>query len=176
MLILVTGPIGAVKTELSYGLLKVFNQMVILNGEWFAAMQPFSWDKKSDVATVYQSLALMIQFHEKLGKTRFVLILNYQMAIQIKEFLPMLNPKQMPVRAFRLRCSDDQLQHRSQLSNLENKNTDMVNLVRQQKLFDGAFLTNIPFMVVDVTHLNEQETVRRVRTMINEYDKLLKVA
>lgn len=175
MLILLTGPTGSGKTDISWGLLKIFNNMVFLDCDWFAAMQPFSWDKKSDVAVVYQSLALMIQFHEKTGKTRFVITLTSQMAVQLQEFLSILNPKQMPVRAFRLRCSDEQLKQRIHQRNRMNKSTEEVNALRQQKFFDTTFPTNVPFMLVDVNNLNESEVVRKIRTMINEWDKLLKM-
>lgn len=175
MLIILTGPIGSGKTEVAWGLLKVFNNMVFLDCEWFAAMQPFSWDKKSDVAMVYESLAQMIKFHEKTGKIRFVVSLTSQMAAVFGEFQSIINPKQMPVRAFRLRCNDEQLKQRIQKRNHVNKGTEEVNAIRQQKFFDTTYPSNTPFMLVDVTSLNEQEVVRKIRTMINDYDKLLKV-
>jgi len=174
MLIVLTGPIGSGKAELALGLLKVFNNMVFLDCHWFAAMQPFSWDKKSDVAIVYAAISQMISFYEKTGKIRFVVTLTSQMAQQFQEFLPVLNSKQMPVRAFRLRYSDDKLKQRIEKGNQSDKNMQEANALRQQKIFDTTFQTNVPFMLCDVTHLNQQEVVRKIRTMINEYDKLLK--
>lgn len=175
MLIILTGPIGSGKTEVASGLLKVFNNMVFLDCDWFAAMQPFSWDKKSDIALVYEALALMIKFHEKTGKSRFVITLTSQMAVFLSEFLSTLNHKQMPVRAFRLRCNDEPLKLRIQKRNHTNKNVQEVNAIKQQGFFDKTFPTNAPFMLADVTNLNEAEVVRKIRTMINDYEKLLKV-
>jgi broad-specificity NMP kinase len=175
MLIILTGPTGSGKTDTSWELLKIFNNMVFLDCDWFAAMQPFSWNKKSDVAMVYQALAQMIEFYQKTGKTRFVVTMTSQMAVVFNEFLPMLNPSKMPVRAFRLRCSDAQLQGRIDVRNRVNKKQEELNAALQQKLFDTTFNTNIPFMMVDVTSLNEQEVVRKIRTMINEYEKLQKM-
>ena len=174
MLIVLTGPIGSGTSELACGLLKVFNNMVVLDCEWFATMQPFSWDKKSDIAIVYQAIAQMISFYDKTGKTRFVITLTSQMAQYCQEFLPMLNSKHMLVRAFRLRCSDEHLKQRIQ-NDKRLDATIQINAFKQQKWFDATFNTNMPFMVCDVTHLHEQEVVRKIRTMINDYDKLLKV-
>ena len=175
MIIILTGPTGSGKTDASWELLKIFNNMVFLDCHWFAAMQPFSWGKKSDVAMVYQALALMISFYEKTGKTRFVITLTSEMAVLFQEYQSLLNPKNMPVRAFRLRCSDQQLIQRIALRDRVNKKQEELNAIKQQKLFDQTFLHNVPFMLVDVTNLNEQEVVRKIRTMINEYEKLQKL-
>lgn len=175
MLIILTGPTGSGKTNASWELLKIFNNMVFLDCDWFAAMQPFSWEKKSDVAMVYQALGKMISFHEKTGKTRFVVTLTSQMAVLFQEFQSVLNPKNMSVRAFRLRCADQQLIQRIQIRNNIHKKQEELHAIKQQAFFDKTFLSNIPFMLVDVTHLNEQEVVRKIRTMINEYEKLQKL-
>lgn len=175
MLIILTGPTGSGKTDASWELLKVFNNMVFLDCDWFAAMQPFSWDKKSDVLMVYQLLANMIQFHEKTGKTRFVITMTSQMAAAYTEFGHLLNLKQMPVRSFRLRCNDEQLLRRIDSRNRVNKKQEETNALKQQKFFDTTFTNNSPFMLVDVTHLSENEVVRKIRTMINEYEKLQKL-
>lgn len=172
MIIVLTGPIGSGKTDTALGLLKVFNNMVILDCEWFATMQPFSWDKKSDIVIVYQAFAQMINFYEKTGKTRFLLILNYQMALAFQEYQSMLNFKQMPVRAFRLHCADEQLLQRIQLRNQISKKQEELNALKQQKIFDAKFVLKVPFLLADITNLQEQEIVRKIRTMINEYEKL----
>jgi broad-specificity NMP kinase len=175
MIIILTGPIGSGKTETSWELLKIFNNMIFLDCDWFAAMQPFSWNKKSDVVMVYQALAQMIEFYQKTGKTRFVITMTIQMAELFHELALILNPNKLPLRAFRLRCNDAQLLMRIDSRNRVNKKQEEMNAIRQQKLFDTIFKTNNPFMMVDVNNLNEQEVVRKVRTMINEYEKLQKL-
>ena len=176
MIIILTGPTGSGKTDTSWELLKIFNNMVFLDCDWFAAMQPFSWDKKSDVAMVYQAIAQMIEFYLKTGKTRFVVTMTSQMAVHFSEFAAVLNPNKIPVRAFRLRCNDQQLLARIDLRNRANKKQEEIIAIRQQKLFDTSFSFNIPFMMVDVSNLNQQEVVRKIRTMINEYEKLQKLS
>ncbi|MCX5923931.1 MAG: AAA family ATPase [Candidatus Dependentiae bacterium] len=176
MIIILTGPTGSGKTDASLEFLKIFNNMVFLDCDWFAAMQPFSWDKKSDVIMVYQAMAQMIAFYLKTGKTRFVVTMTSQMALLFSELSTILNPNNLPVRAFRLRCTDDQLLARIDLRNRVSKKQEEIIATRQQKLFDTAFSTNIPFMKVDVSNLNQQEVVRKIRTMINEYEKLQKLS
>lgn len=183
MIIILTGPTGSGKTDTAWELLKIFNNIVFLDCDWFASMQPFSWDKKSDVAMVYQLLGQMIDFHLQRGKKRFVVTLTSQMAAMYGEYQALFISKKLPIYNFRLRCSEQELQKRIDLRNRMNKKQEEQNALRQQKFFDAMFpssmgLTressnkNNPFMLVDVSNLSESEVVRKIRDMINGYDKL----
>lgn len=176
MIIILTGPTGSGKTNASWEFLKIFNNMAFLDCDWFTAIQPFCWNKKSDVAMVYKAIATMIEFHQKTGKTRFVITMTLEMAELYSEFQSILNPNNLPIRAFRLRCNDAQLITRINLRNHANKKQEETTALKQQKRFDTACNTNIPFMLVDASNLDTQETVRKIRTMINEYEKLQKLS
>ena len=172
MIVILTGPIASGKTATAWGLLKIFNNMVFLDCDWFAAMQPFSWDKKTDVAMVYEIIAKMIDFHEAQGKKRFVITFNSQMAAAYKEFAQLFALKKMPVYAFRLRCQDQILLKRIELQNNVNKKQQEINAIKQQKVFDAMFPLVQPFMPVEVGNLGQDELVRKIRTMMNEYETL----
>lgn len=169
MIIILTGPIASGKTTTAWGLLKVFNNMVFLDCDWFAAMQPFSWDKKADVAMIYEILVRMIDFHEAQGKKRFVITLNNYMAAAYKENVHLFAVKKMPIYAFCLKCEDEFLIKRIDLRNNSNKKQEEINSIKQQRFFDVSFPLAQPFMPVGVGNANESELVRKIRTMINEY-------
>lgn len=172
MIVILTGPIASGKTATAWGLLKIFNTMVFLDCDWFAATQPFSWDKKTDIAMIYEIIAKMIDFHEAQGKKRFVITINSQMALAYKEFAHIFTSKKMPVYAFRLKCQDQILLKRIDLQNHANKKQQEINAIKQQKAFDTAFPLVQPFMPVEVGNLRQDELVRKIRTMINEYQVL----
>jgi uridine kinase len=79
MIIVLTGSTGSGKTDTAWGLLKIFNNIVFLDSDWFASMQPFSWDSKSDVGMVYELLEKMIDYHMLHGKKRFIINLTSKM-------------------------------------------------------------------------------------------------
>jgi chloramphenicol 3-O-phosphotransferase len=54
MIILITGPTGAGKTDTSWALIERAAPMVFLDCDWFAARMPFSWQRPADVESVYQ--------------------------------------------------------------------------------------------------------------------------
>lgn len=172
MIIVLTGPTGSGKTDASWGLLKVFNNMVFLDCDWFGSMQPFSWENRSDVAMVYELLGQMIDYHMARGKKRFVIILKGQMASVYTQYQDLFISKKLPVYNFRLRCSDQELLKRIDLRHGINKKQEEQNALRAQKFFDTAFPSNNLFMLVDTMNLSESEVVRKIRDMINGYDKL----
>ena len=173
MIVILTGPIASGKTTTAWGLLKIFNNMVFLDCNWFAAMQPFSWDKKSDIVMIYEILARMIDFHVAQGKKRFVITCNSQMAAAYKEFSSLLSLKKMPIYAFRLVCDNQTLLKRIDLKNHSNKKHEELSAILQQKFFDTMFSQVQPFLPVVVGNANESELVRKIRTMINEYESLV---
>lgn len=173
MIVILTGSIGSGKTATAWGLLKIFNNIVFLDCDWFAAIQPFSWDKKSDIAIVYEAIARMIDFHEEQGKKRFVITLNSQMAALYKEYQYLFTTKKMPVYAFRLRCDDQILIKRIDLRNHANKKQEEINAIKQQKFLDATFSQAQPFLPVSIGNANESEVVRKIRTMMNEYESLI---
>lgn len=175
MIIVLTGPIGSGKADTSWELLKIFNNMVFLNCDWFASVQPFSWEKKSDIAMVYELLAQMIDYHWLHGKKRFVITLTSQMAVVYTEYQHIFNSKKLPVYLFRLRCSEQNLIARIDERNGVNKKQEEQNALKQQRFFDVTFSTNALFMLVDIANLSQAEIVRKVRDMINGYDKLQKM-
>ncbi len=172
MIIILTGPTGCGKADTSWELLKVFNNIVFLDCDWFASMQPFSWDKKSDVAIVYELLGQMMDYHLLHGKKRFVVTLTSQMAAVYPEYQNLFMSKKLPLYLFWLRCSEQNLIQRIDLQNRVNKKQEEQNALRQQRFFDTTFLNNSLFMFVDVANLSKPEIVRKIRNMINGYDKL----
>ena len=94
------------------------------------------------------------------------------MAAIYSEYQSMFASKKLPIYAFRLWCGESVLMQRIDRRNRVNKKQEEQNALRQQRFFDATFSNNAVFKLVDVTHLSEAEVVRKIRDMINEYDKI----
>ena len=173
MIIILTGPTGSGKTDRALDLLKIFNNIVFLDSDWFASMQPFSWENKQDVAMVYELLSQMIDYHMSRGKKRFIITMRSQMAAVYSQYQSLLIAKKLPIYNFRLRCSDQELLKRINARGGTSIKHEEQNALRAQKFFDTAFAQNNLFLLVDLENLSESEMVRKIRDMINGYDKLV---
>lgn len=170
MIILLTGPTGAGKTDTSWELLKLFDEMVFLDCDWLAALVPFSWDKPADVHMIYKALATMIMFHKEQGRTNFVITLTSQLAQAYSALKHYFVETHLPLYAFRLTCHQEELQRRIlQRDRLqEQKEAELKNALLQQAFFERQFSDERLFTIIDTTRLTEQEVALQIKKSISK--------
>lgn len=168
MIILLTGPTGTGKTDTSWALLQQFDRMVFLDCDWFASRVPFSWENESDVISVFQSLSLMIEFHLKRGDKNFVIPLTLEMAKLLKKNEIYFSKWNLPIKSFRLRCSEQELAKRiGERNRIEwQKDKELNNFLVAQKRFDLLFPNDDLFKLIDNTQISEDETAIQIATFI----------
>ena len=168
MIIFLTGPTGSGKTDTSWELLKHFDQMVFLDCDWFASMQPFSWEKESDVAMVYQALADMVKFHEKKSNTNVVITLTLEMARLFEKYKSYFEEFDMPLFVFRLHVSDQEGQRRIFARDRidSQKQEELKNFKIQQQAFDSLCAHNKLFIKIEATTMTEEQVAQKIKEII----------
>ncbi len=159
MIILLTAPTGTGKTNVSWTLLPKFNEMTFLDCDWFVSRLPFSWDKPEDLATSFQALALMIEFHLSQGRQNFVITMTLQMAEHFDQYRHYFEKWNLPIHAFRLHCDESELTRRIQeRDRIEwQKQDELQGAPAAQRRYDELFPDNSVFQLIDTTHLTEEE-------------------
>lgn len=170
MIILLTGPSGVGKTDVSWALLPLFEEMTFLDCDWFASRLPFDWKNQSDLESVFQGLALMIEFHLKQGRRHFVIPLTLEMAEYLKKYQHYFTQWQLPIHAFRLRCSEITLENRIRARNRIHwqKQQELEQAPIAQARFDILFPDNAIFRLIDTTQLTEDEVAKMALIKIDE--------
>lgn len=168
MIILLTGPTGAGKTDTSWALLQQFSQIVFLDCDWFASRIPFSWENETDVESVFHALSLMIDFHIKRNETNFVIPLTFQMAQLFNPYQYYFSKYHLPIYPFRLRCSEQELERRIQERDRVKwqKQQELDGMLQAQNDFDQFFPNNDLFQLIDTTHLSEREVAKHIVSTI----------
>lgn len=169
MIIVLTGPTGSGKTDTSWALVALTNNMVFLDCDWFASLQPFTWDKQSDVQMVYEALSDMINFYSSKGHNNFIITLTSQMAALCDKYGFYLRKKGNPTYAFRLRCDEETLKQRIMERNRLQKHDEHKNSLEQQRFFDTCFPDNEIFTCVD--SMSDERSVARNILKIIENSK-----
>lgn len=168
MIIFLTGPTGSGKTDTSWALLKFFDQLVFLDCDWFASLQPFSWENESDVMMVYQALADMVKFHQQRNNNNFVITLTHQMAQVFEKYKSSFTDSALPIFAFRLHVSDEEGQRRiKSRDRIESqKDEELKNFIKQQKVFDTLCKNNKVFVTIETTSLTEEQVAHKIQELV----------
>lgn len=164
MIIVLTGPSGVGKTDVSWALLEQFENMVFLDCDWFASRVPFSWKKEADVKSVFQAISLMIEFHLNRGDKNFVIPITLEMAMHYQKYEHFFTKWKSPVRAFRLRCSNQELikriHDRDRIDS--QKEQELAGMIQAQKTFDTLFAEDFLFHMINTTKLTEQKVAQQL--------------
>lgn len=159
MIIVLTGPTGTGKTDTSWALLQQSDRMVFLDCDWFASRVPFAWENEADVESVYKALAVMVDFHIKRGEQNFVIPITLEMATLFQKYQTYFASFNLPIKAFRLRCSEQELERR--VHERERipwqKQQELGGIAKAQNDFDMLFPDDEIFKLIDTTHSSERE-------------------
>lgn len=168
MIILLTGPTGVGKTDTSWSLLTKLNQIIFLDCDWFASRIPFSWENETDVESIFQAICLMIDYHKQRQENNFVITLTIQMAKFYKKYEYYFSKWQLPIHAFRLRCSNQELAkriyRRSRIDWQKQEELNSISIVQQ--VFDNLFGDSSIFKLIETTDLTEDEAAAKILDFI----------
>ena len=164
MIILLTGPTGSGKTDVSWALIEQSTNMVFLDCDWFASYTPFDWENEHDVEGVFQALSIMIQFHLEHGRKNFVIPMTIQMAKLFKKNDTYFLGSKLPIKKFRLRCDNAELSHRIKKRDRIDfqKQGELNNVEQAQSTFDQLFPKSDIFYLIDTTHLTESDVAKKI--------------
>jgi len=164
MIIILTGPTGVGKTDTSWALIEQFQQLVFLDADWFASRVPFSWSDKNDVASVYEAIFLMIDYHLRHSCKNFVIPIPIQMAEQFEGYKEKFLDMKLPICAVRLRCSEQELERRITERNRVSfqKQEELSAMREHQKTFDALFPDDTVFSLLDTTLLSEKDVAKKI--------------
>jgi GrpB-like predicted nucleotidyltransferase (UPF0157 family)/chloramphenicol 3-O-phosphotransferase len=112
MIVIINGPLGGGKTEVSWKLLRMFGRAVMLDGDYIGAVQPFDIYDEERVAYLYRTLHHLIAFHVANGCRDFVVNYVFETPESLAQLRHLLSDLDDVIYVFRLTCADDEMERR----------------------------------------------------------------
>ncbi len=112
MIVIINGPLGVGKTEVSWKLLGMFPRAVMLDGDYVGAVHPFEIYDEERVAYLYRTLHHLIAFHLANGYRDFVVNYVFETPESLAQLRHLLSDLDDVIYAYRLTCADDQMEQR----------------------------------------------------------------
>lgn len=123
MIIIVNGAIGCGKTSVSWALLRHFERAAMIDGDFMAAVEPFSIFEQSNLEYAYRSIAQQLYFHLENGYQN--LIINYVLETpgELHKMKTLLGNSGLPIYSFLLTCEKEVREAR--IRDRASANTDL---------------------------------------------------
>ncbi len=79
MIIIINGPLGVGKTEVSQKLVELFDKGVMLDGDAIGAVHPFKIYDDERIEYLYQTIRHLVAFHIQHGYSNFVINRHFRL-------------------------------------------------------------------------------------------------
>lgn len=174
MIIIINGPLGIGKTELSWALLEYYERGVMLDGDFIGAVHPFDIYDPGRIDYLYQTLQLLISHHRSHGYFNFVINYVFEEAQSLSQLRKMLAELDDVMYAFRLVCdpqeAERRIRQRGKASGLdaeriswEIERSRQLAVIQQEAALQG----DLGFEM-DTSHLSVQQTAQAIWDVIHE--------
>ena len=179
MIILINGPLGIGKTELSWTLLEYFERGVMLDGDFIGAVHPFEIYDPERIDYLYQTLRLLVAHHRAHGYLNFVINYVFEETQSLSRLRNMLAELDEVMYAFRLVCdpqeAERRIRQRGKTNGLDAKRISWeVERARQlAAIQQAAALQGDLGYPLDTSHLSVQQTAQAIWDVIHEHITLV---
>ena len=174
MIILINGPLGIGKTELSWTLLEYFERGVMLDGDFIGAVHPFEIYDPERIDYLYQTLQVLVAHHRAHGYLNFVINYVFEEAQSLSRLRNMLAELDDVLYAFRLVCdpqeAERRIRQRGKSSGLDAERISWeVERARElAAIQQAAALQGDLGCPLDISHLSVQQTALAIWGVIHE--------
>ena len=104
MIIIINGSLGVGKSSVSEELYTRFEKSVYLDGDAMGSVHPFEIYDQARVAHLYETLVLLVEFHQQHGYGNFVINYVFESAAALQALLERLRPLDAAIHTYWLTC------------------------------------------------------------------------
>ena len=179
MIIIINGPLGIGKTELSWKLVEHFERAVMLDGDYIGAVVPFEIYDPERIEYLYQTLRHLVAWHTAHGYHDFVINYVFEEPESLARLRQLLSESSDEIYAFRLTCAEDAADQRIRRRGLalgkEGAELDweLQRFRELSEIQDAAAQRGDLGFVIDNTHLSAQGAADAIWNNLREAVELL---
>lgn len=169
MIVIINGPCGVGKTEVSWKLLELFEQAVMLDGDFLGAVHPFQIYDEERVAYLYRTLCELVAFHQrKGGYADFVVNYVFETPESLADLRRQLGELDDVTYAYRLTATDNEMVRRIRQRNTEQAAWELTRFRELTDIIGRGALRGDMGYPIDTTGRNAVETAAAIWANIHE--------
>lgn len=167
-IIIINGPLGVGKTEVSWRLVEYFDRGVMLDGDYIGAVHPFEIYDDERIEYLYQTMRHLVAFHVEHGYHNFVINYVFETHESLAHLRHLLADLDDEVYAFRLICAESEMKRRIQARDREQLEWELERFRELSAIQKAAATRGDLGYVIDTTSLTVSQVADAIWQNIRE--------
>lgn len=168
MIVIINGPCGVGKTEISWKLVEIFDRAVMLDGDYIGAVHPFEFYDDERVEHLYRTIHLLVGFHVEHGYANFVVNYVFETPESLAQLRGMLSDLDSLTHVFRLTAPEEEIEQRIRTRNTGNAAWELDRFRELTAIMEAAADRGDMGYEIDTAGLTAQETAEAIWRNIHE--------
>ena len=168
MIIIINGPCGIGKTEVSWKLVEMFAQGVMLDGDYIGAVHPFEIYDDARIEHLYRTIHLLVAFQIEHGYSNFVINYVFETPESLAQLRGMLSDLDDVTYAFRLAANEDEIEQRIRRRNTEGASWELERFRELTAIMEAGAERGDMGYEVDTTGMAVKEVAETIWQNIHE--------
>ena len=157
MIIIINGSLGVGKTSVAEQLHHRFDKSVHLDGDAIGDVHPFEIYNDTRIRYLYQTLELLVGFHQQHGYPNFVINYVFESPESLQELLELLLPLNPSIHTYWLTCEKEEQAKRIRTRQRDELDWELNRFVELQEIQSRAAEQGFIGKRVDTSRLTPAE-------------------
>ena len=167
MIIIINGSVGVGKSSVSEELHRKFDKSVYLDGDQIGYVHPFEIYDDVRIDHLYQTLAVLVGFHQKHGYHNFVINYVFESSGSLQDLLDRLRQLDAELHTFWLTCDTEEQARRIQDRQRDQLEWELSRFIELKRIQEKAAQQGFIGIEVDTTGLALAEVANQIWKMLD---------
>lgn len=162
MIIIINGSVGVGKSSVARQLHWTFEKSVYLDGDEIGHVHPFEIYDEARIQHLYDTLALLIKFHQQHGYDNFVINYVFESSASLQDLVRRLKPLDPSIHMYWLTCAKEVQSQRIKKRGRANLEWELNRFVELQCIQQKAAQEGFIGKEIDTTKLEVAEVAKEI--------------
>ena len=162
MIIIINGSVGVGKSSVSAELHWKFDKSVYLDGDSIGEVHPFEIYDEARIDHLYQTLALLVGFHQTHGYQNFVINYVFESPDSLNDLLDRLRPLDPDLHTYWLTCDPIEQANRIRSRQRDQLDWELQRFTELSQIQAQAARQGFIGIKVDTTALNTAQVAEKI--------------
>lgn len=165
MIIIINGPLGVGKSDVSWALIKLFDRAVMLDGDYIGAIHPFKIEDPERTDYLYETISHLVEFHYQNSLRNFVINYVFEEPDSLGQLVDLLGRFDLQVKTFRLSAEEQAIEERVRRRNHSAVEWELKRFKELSEVMNAPEVCDRLGYVIDTSNLSIEQVAKNIIRM-----------